>query len=60
MVRSSADCLYRAQQAMHSADLASSETQRNLLIRIAQQWVHLAEHIDDCERLCGKPGDPSS
>lgn len=55
MVFDQAHCLRMAEQAMQSAEQASSHHQQKLLLRIADQWVKLADHVVQCERLTKEP-----
>lgn len=51
MVFDKAHCLRMAEKVVQSADQANTHDQQKLLLRIANQWLRLAEHVVQCERL---------
>ena len=55
MVFDHVHCLRMAEQATQSSDRARTHDQQKLLLRIADQWAKLAEHIVRCERLTAEP-----
>ncbi len=56
MMRTSADCRALAEQCLLSAERAHNDQHRDLLMRIASQWIRLADHLEACERLTGASG----
>jgi hypothetical protein len=44
-------CLRMAEQALRSAEQTSTDDQQKLLLRIAAQWMKLADHVVACVRL---------
>jgi hypothetical protein len=49
------ECRMRAQACLASARSAIDPQKRGLLLRLAVEWMHLAEYAEICRRL--RPGD---
>jgi hypothetical protein len=43
-----------AEEALRSAEQANNHDQQKLLLRIAAQWMKLADHVVACVRLTEK------
>ncbi len=53
MPRSPTDCIKMAEEAIETAEHAETEVQRDVMLKIAHQWMRLAEHVSECDRLTG-------
>jgi hypothetical protein len=58
MPRSAADCLRMAKEAIDTGDHAENDAQRNVMLNLAQQWMRLAEHVEDCDRITSEKPKP--
>jgi len=40
-----------AEEAIDTAEHAENEVQKEVMLKIAHQWMRLAEHVSECDRL---------